>query len=54
MKYTFEIQFNKTNTKVTSKQPITFSNNSNSYEFKTKNELIEFFSEVFYYNVNHD
>ena len=25
MKYTFEIQFNKTNAKVTSKQPITFS-----------------------------
>ena len=50
MEYTITFKFNKNNTKIISKDYII--NKSNSYTFKTKNELIEFFSEMFYYNVN--
>ncbi len=49
MEYTITFKFNKNNTKIISKH---IKNKSNSYTFKTKNELIEFFSEMFYYNVN--
>lgn len=49
MQYTITFQFNKTNTKIISNH---IKNKTNSYTFKTKNELIEFMSEIFYYNVN--
>lgn len=49
MEYTITFKFNKNNTKIISKH---IKNKSNSYTFKTKNELIEFMSEIFYYNVN--
>ena len=50
MEYTLTLQFNKNNTKIISKH---INNKSNSYTFNTQNELKEFFSEVFYYNIQH-